>query len=735
MTRLVTICLACLFILPVLPVHAQDQRNPGGGAPADDGPVLRLYWAGFSRMSTQAAETSFGRMLSGSLGQALAPPIANGLLMLGTLEGRNPVRVVPVTRALLQSPICLTVDRFSVPKVGGREPTLNEVLDASLVVSAPAGSDIRKALDDLVAQVRTQVPLESIREQGAVSVISLPENNQLMWGFSDKLFVLGTDARSVEATLQGRRVVDPHRLGAQMVKSLKLPRAPLAALDVNVAAIRRSVQAIAGDQATMRPTAMFKLETLDRFTAAISPDQTGFRMVQRTVVAGELLEAPALDAAFMKHLPADIVMGQAGSVFPANLFDMFMGMLLQSGQVAPEQVEVGLDQVNQVLGFKVRDDLLANLGPRYALYMRRYSNLLVVPDAVAVIELKDPETVTGCLDKLATLGVAHLGKPGALGELDRRAHLSVTRSVYRGVPIRVVQLKGMEMPIAPAFAVMDNKLVLAMTVPSLKSHILHVKQGGAGILGKAGVADQVARLGGGPYVGFSYLDARAGFEYVYGLVPLAYTAAAGATPIPLGLDIEKLPPAAELTRGFFPAVSLTRHDGRAIIETTRTPLPLPGSQASMVAAVPILAGMMLPALSSARAAARRASSMSNMRQLGLGSVMYMDDHNGRLPENLGQLMPYIDAKQGDDISVFHSPVDPRGEAPLDKDKLVEQSSYLLNPKLAGKSVKEIGNPSLAPLMIERPGHYREGTLVLFADGHVEFIQHGPRLREILKQFE
>lgn len=124
-----------------------------------------------------------------------------------------------------------------------------------------------------------------------------------------------------------------------------------------------------------------------------------------------------------------------------------------------------------------------------------------------------------------------------------------------------------------------------------------------------------------------------------------------------------------------------------------------------------------------------------MKMLGLASAMYINDHKGWLPKDLVQLMPYTGARQGDEFNVFRSPVDPRDETPLDKDNLAEQSSYLFNRNLAGKRDTQIDNPAQAPLMIERPGHYREGTLVLFVDGHVEFIQHGPRLREILKQFE
>ncbi|MFN9992774.1 MAG: type II secretion system protein, partial [Phycisphaerales bacterium] len=49
------------------------------------------------------------------------------------------------------------------------------------------------------------------------------------------------------------------------------------------------------------------------------------------------------------------------------------------------------------------------------------------------------------------------------------------------------------------------------------------------------------------------------------------------------------------------------------------------------AVIAILIGILLPSLSGAQENARRLVCRSNVRQIGLGMVMYADDHNGRLP--------------------------------------------------------------------------------------------------------
>src|SRR6185436_18099500 len=65
------------------------------------------------------------------------------------------------------------------------------------------------------------------------------------------------------------------------------------------------------------------------------------------------------------------------------------------------------------------------------------------------------------------------------------------------------------------------------------------------------------------------------------------------------------------------------------------------------AIIAILAALLLPALSKAKAKAEGIICLNNARQRGLAWVLYADDHSGRLAYNLGG----------------NSDVDPRGMAP------------------------------------------------------------------------
>ena len=60
----------------------------------------------------------------------------------------------------------------------------------------------------------------------------------------------------------------------------------------------------------------------------------------------------------------------------------------------------------------------------------------------------------------------------------------------------------------------------------------------------------------------------------------------------------------------------------------------------VIAIIAILAAMLLPALSASREAARGSKCSSNLRQIGIYSMMYIDDHEGYFPPSIKEKLFY-----------------------------------------------------------------------------------------------
>ena len=175
----------------------------------------------------------------------------------------------------------------------------------------------------------------------------------------------------------------------------------------------------------------------------------------------------------------------------------------------------------------------------------------------------------------------------------------------------------------------------------------------------------------------------------------------------------------------------------------------------VVAIIAILAAMLLPALQSAREKARQIVCMSNLRQMGLATLMYANDYNDWLPpvRNVSgeffylRLCPYmgIDAwpPPNPRNSVFACPSDK-------KDKFYDSCSYGYANHCGLMSVCNAGDPLYCPIKlcrVRKPSdaalicdyssasqmrweypftdsdselRHSDGVNLLFVDGHIEW---------------
>jgi prepilin-type N-terminal cleavage/methylation domain-containing protein/prepilin-type processing-associated H-X9-DG protein len=76
----------------------------------------------------------------------------------------------------------------------------------------------------------------------------------------------------------------------------------------------------------------------------------------------------------------------------------------------------------------------------------------------------------------------------------------------------------------------------------------------------------------------------------------------------------------------------------------------------VIAIIAILAAMLLPALSKAKAKAQAISCLSNMRQWSLGFRLYAEDYNDNVPEEGNTIAPITDTASGNDPEAWYNSV-------------------------------------------------------------------------------
>lgn len=443
------------------------------------------------------------------------------------------------------------------------------------------------------------------------------------------------------------------------------------------------------------------------FVEAPEPRTGILAMASGQPVGQELLSA----------IPQSVTMAGATRFDLGRLIETMRKMAGSMDPNAAREVNGVLDRVSRESGVDIEKDLLGSLGDQWAYFTDPTLGGTGLASITVVNRLKDPARFEQSLEKFEDY---------ALAEIQRQAPAQppVKISFY------TTQIDGMKIHylgipfIAPSWVVHDGNLYVC-AFPQVAAAVARHGAGNHGsILQNPGFVALHKRLGQHEPASFAFADLPKTAPNAYGSW-LVITRTLGFADV-FGVQSPPfmLPELSKLESHLSPAgqVSWVDKDGFHF----RSVEPFPGSTLvasdpaiTAVYAEPILISLMLPALNRAREQANRVKSASNLRQIGLGAVMYANNHDQKFPPDLGTIAADEDLAP----SVFMNPrIDhgPAPAAPRDPKQLArwvnQHSDYVWTG--AGKSVTV---PADVIIAYEKPEQNAEGINLLFANGSVAFL--------------
>ena len=409
----------------------------------------------------------------------------------------------------------------------------------------------------------------------------------------------------------------------------------------------------------------------------------------------------------------------------ATHFDV--GELVSAIQRAAAQVDPNIgqmidsvfQQVSQTVGVDVRKDFFGSLGNEWSFYIDPKVMGRSMLGMTVVNHLKDPAKAEESILKVEQFITSTISQQ--LDQQKPKMSLSVEQIHSGDVTIHYLGTPF----VAPAWAVSNGNLYIGLYPQVVAAAAVQGAGHGHSILNNTSFTNLRQKLGGENATSFQYMDLPNLMPDSYGAW-VAISRAGGfgdlfgvpAPPLVLP-TLDKIMPYVSPS-GAVRWVDAKGAHARAIE-------PFPGSE--LLSSDPLAFGpaqeammvsIMLPALNKAREQANRVKSASNLRQIGLGALMYADKQNGSLPPDLGTLFNSEDLPPAILINPRGKNSLPPNIGSMSKEQLKQWADQSSDYMWFGSGKKNTDGANVL-IASEKPEGMSDGVNMLFGDGHVEFV--------------
>ncbi len=471
------------------------------------------------------------------------------------------------------------------------------------------GAQLKERLERLQSQL-TEAQVTEVQVDGRPfwRIQFDPPIPPITWGLGGPYLVLGIGDGSAEEVMQRARTPVPDWLQSARSK-LSVPRvASFGYVDIE-RIVELGLQA-AGDPRSAEIIAALGVDKIKNVTSVNGLDELG--CITRSLVAVDgkgtgilsWIDGTPLAADELEVVSANTPAVVAFKLDTRDVFDVWMETVTRLAPDQAEQMSTNLTQLEDQLGFEIRDDVLSSLGDAWRIFVRPSGGL--VNGWTLAIEVRNRnrlEQVQTTLLEMAQAALAAAPEGGPTLQTSGQGAYTIRTLVLPGVPF------------TPSWCLTDDELLVTMT-PDVMRQLL-TAGGLRTFADQADVQRMVTR--DSRTLGLAFINTGA---VVKQLLPMARMGlqALAAQPGAPPLDTSNLPPADAIVQHLQPTrMTLRRTEDGIEMVSHQT---LPGGNGGAITGLAV--GLTLPAVASGRAAAQRMQGVNNLKQIVLGMHNYHD---------------------------------------------------------------------------------------------------------------
>jgi hypothetical protein len=411
------------------------------------------------------------------------------------------------------------------------------------------------------------------------------------------------------------------------------------------------------------------LDRIERIDLRWGFDGAALKTVTRVIAPAPrsgvlaLLDQPAFDRQGMLPLPSGLASFAAFSLAPDTFYDRLAGLAGAAeprGEAALQSFERTVERATRL---QLRRDILAPLGPRMAFYVvptriNAPTNIVAgllqgvarIPKATLVVEVKDAERFAKTLDQLVAAGQEFLREQALAPPQTPAAEIRRLDGVEHGYVLSVpTALLPLPAGLRPTIVLGKRTLILGSTPAAARAAL--ALEGKASGLSADDPLAPTQHATPEELIFLGVADTRQSLlpEVVANLPALiqffSSTAAGGPPALARGMrrprtgdpglagllvnvNPDTIPDPDELRPFLFPSSFAMGRDDRGFQFVARDSIPT----INPVTLAPVAVALLLPAVQSARTAARRAQSVNNLKQIGLALHNYHSENNRFPPQ-------------------------------------------------------------------------------------------------------